>query len=178
VNALDTIAAGAAAAGLEFLVAGGHAVIAHGHPRTTFDVDLIVAQEDRGRWVILAQSLGYSFLHEGPTFLQFNPPSPPALPLDLMFVNAQTFAKLLTDAVTRPVGEREGKIVSLRHLLALKCHAIKHGHAGRIIKDADDVIMLVQANRINMNAPDIRDLFLKHGTLEFYEKVHRICGGV
>ncbi len=55
-------------------------------------------------------------------------------------------------------------MVSLRHLLALKCHAIKHGHFGRIVKDTDDVIRLVQVNRVDVNVPEIRHLFLKHGT--------------
>jgi hypothetical protein len=36
VNALATIASCAGDHGLLFLIAGGHAVIAHGHPRNTF----------------------------------------------------------------------------------------------------------------------------------------------
>jgi uncharacterized caspase-like protein len=59
-------------------------------------------------------------------------------------------------------------------LLALKCHAIKHGHETRIIKDADDVLQLVLVNRVDLDEPDIRDLFLKHGTAELYEKVKRL----
>ena len=61
------------------------------------------------------------------------------------------------------------------HLLALKCHAIKHGHAGRIVKDAEDVIRLTQNNRLDPNARTVRELFLKHGTEELYEKVRRAC---
>lgn len=158
---LETIAARAGQAGLPFLLAGGHAVIAHGHPRTTFDLDLIVRREDREQWLILVQTLQYSLCHEGPTFLQFNPTNPQLLPLDLMFVNQETFAKLTADAVPGLPSVTTVKIVSLRHLLALKCHAIKHGHAGRIVKDMDDVIRLVQANRVDMNAADVRDLLLK-----------------
>lgn len=66
-------------------------------------------------------------------------------------------------------------MVFLRHLLALKCYAIKHGHSGRLVKDADDVIRLILANNVNLQDPEIRDLFLKHGTAEFYEKVRRTC---
>jgi hypothetical protein len=50
--------------------------------------------------------------------------------------------------------------------LALKYHAVKHGHPGRILKDAEDVIRLIQANRIDPEARDIRELFQKHGTNE------------
>jgi len=91
-----------------------------------------------------------------------------------MFVAGRTFEKLLADAVSVP-GQTGAKIVSLAHLLALKCHAIKHGHAGRVVKDVDDVIHLVQANQVNLAAPEIHELFLKHGTAELYEKIQRIC---
>jgi hypothetical protein len=176
VNALQTIIARAAEKSLEFILAGGHAVIMHGHPRATFDLDLIIRRDDRERWRRVAQDLGYRSLREGPTFLQYNPPNSESLPLDLMFVNSETFAKLMAEAIPGPAGVEAAKVVSLRHLLALKCHAIKHGHAGRIVKDVDDVIRLVQVNRLDPNAPEMGDLFLKHGTKELYEKVRRICG--
>jgi hypothetical protein len=118
---------------------------------------------------------GYRFFREGPTFLQFDPPSAQFLQLDLMLVGDETFAKLMADAVPAPASPEGARVVSLRHLLALKCHAIKHGHEGRIVKDADDVIRLAQANHLDLNEPGVRDLFLKHGTVELYEKVRRIC---
>jgi hypothetical protein len=92
-----------------------------------------------------------------------------------MLVGEETFAKLMAEAVPAPAGAADAKIVSLRHLLALKCHAIKHGHQGRIVKDADDVIRLALVNRLDLDEPGIRDLFLKHGTAELYEKVRRLC---
>ena len=150
-------------------------MIAHGYRRNTFDLDLIIRRDDRERWQALLQGLGYSPHHQGLTFLQFNAPQQQGLPLDLMFVNSETFAKLMAEAASAPSSLSGAKVVSLRHLLALKCHAVKHGHKGRVVKDADDVIQLVQVNRLDLNAPDLRELFLKHGTEEFYEKVRRAC---
>jgi hypothetical protein len=175
VSLLGTIAVQAAERGLPFVLAGGHAVIAHGHPRNTFDIDLIIRRADQDQWAELAKSAGYSFYREGPTFIQFNPPNAQLLPLDLMLVADETFAKLMADAVPAPASAAGARVVSLRHLLALKCHAIKHGHPGRIVKDADDVIHLAQANRLDLDEPGMRDLFLKHGTAELYEKVRRLC---
>lgn len=174
-KALQTITTRASALGLQFLVAGGHAVIAHGHQRTTFDLDLIIRRDDLESWSTLAQDLGYQRHHEGPTFVQFNPKRPRELPLDLMLVNAQTFSKLAAASIPLPQNLESTRMVSLKHLLALKCHAIKHGHSGRIIKDADDVIRLVQANGLDLLAPEIREIFLTHGTTEFYEKVKSAC---
>ena len=101
-SALATIASCAREKGLSFLVAGGHAVIAHGHPRNTFDIDLIIRRTDRDSWTDLTRALGYSLHREGPTFLQFDPPNAQALPLDLMLVNDATFAKLAADSVPAP----------------------------------------------------------------------------
>ncbi len=161
-NALEAISEQARARNLEFLLAGGHAVIAHGHARNTFDIDLIIRRTDLDRWRQLAEDSGYKLHHQAATFIQFNPGAEEALPLDLMLVNEETFAKLIAEAVTGLGGL---KIVSLLHLLALKCHAIRHGHARRIVKDVDDVIRLLQANRLDVSDPGIRDLVLKHGHL-------------
>jgi hypothetical protein len=174
VNPLETIAARAAEKGLTFLLAGGHAVIAHGHPRNTFDLDLIICRDARESWIKVVHEMGYTLHHEGPTFLQFNSPKKEDLPLDLMLVNGETFARLMAEASPVSPSTPQAKVVSLRHLLSLKCHAIKYGHPGRIVKDADDVLQLVLVNGIDINAPEMRELFLKHGTAELYEKVRRI----
>ena len=173
-SALGDIAARAKERKLPFLLAGGHAVIAHGFHRATFDLDLIIPRRDRDGWLELAGSLGYRFAHEGLTFLQFEPPKSDAQGLDLMMANDNTFDKLLAESVPSPPSEPDARMVSLLHLLALKCHAIKFGHKGRLVKDADDVIRLVQANRLDVNDEVIRDVFLKYGTADLYEKVRRI----
>jgi len=72
----------------------------------------------------------------------------------MMLVNQETFEKLLAEAVPAPASALNAKVVSLRHLLALKCHAIKHGHPGRVVKDVDDVIRLAQANGLDLNDLD------------------------
>jgi len=176
VTTLATIAIRAAEKKLPFLVVGGHAVVAHGFPRSTFDIDLVVARDDQDRWKAVLQELGYVLLHQGPTFVQFKEPTGQVPPLYLMLVSRETLSRFLGEAVAAPDNECGAKIVSLRHLLALKCHAAKHGGQHRIVKDADDVIRLVEANRLKMSDPEIRELFLKHGTAEFYEKVRRATG--
>src|SRR6266700_1144991 len=134
-NELAIIASRAASQNLPFLLSGGHAVITHNFPRSTFDLDLIIRRNEREKWLRLAKDIGYEFYREAPTFMQFNAPAAESFPLDLMLVNEETFSKLRTDAVPAPSNIRGVWVVSLMHLLALKCHAIKHGHAGRIAKD-------------------------------------------
>ncbi len=92
-----------------------------------------------------------------------------------MLVNEETFEKLRADAVPAPSDIGGVWVVSLMHLLALKCHALKHGHPGRVAKDAEDVIRLIENNRLDPEAEPVRELFLKHGTKEFYEKIRHAC---
>jgi hypothetical protein len=170
-NSLANIATSATERGLQFLLAGGHAVIAHGYARNTFDIDIIIPRDQRDAWCDLAKAAGYSLYHEGPTFIQFDSEDRKTLPLDIMLVSEGTFSKLMADSVPAPESAASARIVSLSHLISLKCHAIKHGHQGRVMKDMDDVFHLVEINRLNLTEPAIRDLILKHGTPELYEKL-------
>lgn len=158
-------------AGLEPLLIGGHAVIAHGHPRNTFDLDLLVPRPTVEKWRGLLVELGYSVHAEGPTFLQFNPPDPLSLPLDLMIVSEDTFRKFEAEACAVPAPAPGLRTVSLRHLLALKAHAVRYGHAGRVTKDVDDVIGLVCANHLDVREARWRELLLKYGPPALYEKL-------
>jgi hypothetical protein len=69
------------------------------------------------------------------------------------------------------------KIPTILHLLALKLHALKHGHAERFHKDLLDVEGLVRVNSIDMTAENVRRIFLKHGTLKLYEQISRFTAG-
>lgn len=92
-----------------------------------------------------------------------------------MMMTEETFGKLANAAIPNPYGVELPKVVSLESLIAMKCHAIRHGHPGRLVKDADDVIHLFMANRLDPEAAEWRDLMLKFGTEELYEKIRRTC---
>jgi mannose/cellobiose epimerase-like protein (N-acyl-D-glucosamine 2-epimerase family) len=123
----------------------------------------------------LARSAGYEFYQENPAFLQFNAAAEASFPLDLLFVNDATFAKMQAATVPSPSGPEGLRVVSLMHLLALKCHAVKFGRPGRTVKDAEEVIQLIRRNRLDPNAGNVREIFQRHGTDEFYERVRGAC---
>jgi len=173
---LEQIANRAKSRGLPCLLCGGHAVIVHGHARTTFDIDLLIQRSARTPWISLLNELRYQIFHEGPSFLQFTGTGDTVFPVDLMFVSDGTFSKMTAEAATLRLGGSDIAVVSLIHLLALKCHAVRHGHPGRILKDADDLIQLIQINRLDVDAPHVRELILKHGTGELYDKLRKVCG--
>jgi hypothetical protein len=171
---LTLLAGRARERGLAFLLIGGHAVIVHGHPRNTFDLDLAVPRPAVDGWRALALALGYTVHGEGSTFIQFNPPDAVTLPLDLMIVSEDTYRQLESAAVEAPVSAPGIRTVCLRHLLALKAHAIRHGHPGRVEKDVDDVIGLVRANRLDVAETPWRELFLRYGPPELHERLLRL----
>jgi hypothetical protein len=175
VSDLKTITERAAEKKLRFLVIGGHAVVAHGYPRKTFDLDIVVPKSDVQKWRELVATLGYGLNYEGPTFLQYNAADLKDDPLDIMFVSDDIFGKFAAEALPSPPAGGGAKIISLLHLIALKCHSLKYGAERRAVKDADDVLRLMEINRLDPEAPEVSAVFLKHGTNEFYEKVRRIC---
>lgn len=164
------------AKGLPSLLIGGHAVIAHGHPRNTFDLDLLIPRSSLKDWRTFVLAEGYTIRQEEDAFVQFEPPDEESLPLDLMVVSEETYHKFAVEALASRLAGTVIKMVALKHLLALKSHAIRHGHAGRVEKDVDDVIGLVKANFIDVTENQWRDVFMKHGPPELHEKLLRIQG--
>lgn len=160
---------------LDFLVIGGLAVNLYGFVRDTADLDLLVLWESRGQWQELLIGFGYTIVAERPAFCQFAPPSQGSWPVDLMFVRLPSFKEFLRlSREAEMFGERL-RFPALEHLLALKLHALKHSHAGRFLKDYLDVEGLVRANRIDLRQERMRELFLRYGTLDTYEKLVRSC---
>ena len=172
---LEKICESAARHGLPVLLIGGHAVIAHGHPRNTFDIDFVIEVKDQRAWRGLLESLGYTLHAETPTFFQMQSSDERTLPVDVMMVNGPTFSKMLALAKGCRSLPPDARVVSLEHLLALKCHAIKHGHPGRVEKDVADVVGLLKANHLDVTSADWREIFLKYGPPELYEKLRKAC---
>jgi predicted nucleotidyltransferase len=174
-NVFQTVADAARERGLSFIVIGGLAVIEYGYSRVTTDFDLLISGEQKDSWHSLLLQLGYELTQEKDTFRQYIMPAGTSWPVDLMFVNPTTFATMIAAAKTADLEGAHLPLVSLEHLLALKLHALKHSHLRRFLKDFQDVIHLVQLNKINLRSPEIRDLFLKYGNADLYGKICRAC---
>jgi predicted nucleotidyltransferase len=158
---------------LDFLVIGGLAVNLYGYSRETADLDLLIQQKCREQWLALFTSLNYLVERENGAFIQLSPPKEGAWPVDLMMVQEPTFHPMLKKAkAVEMYGERV-LIPALEHLIALKLHTLKHTHLGRYLKDFLDVENLIRINHIDLRSDGVRQLFVKYGTMELYEKVSR-----
>jgi hypothetical protein len=156
---------------LEYLLIGGHAVNYYCEPRATLDVDLLVRKAEQLRWAEFLKNEGFTLKHDGGNFLQFSPPYGVEWRLDLMLVNDQTFEKL-------KAGSRGVELLGIRtllpkpeHLIALKLHALKHGHSERFEKDFGDVISLLRAAKLDARSELFRTLNEQFGSPDIYERI-------
>ena len=133
----------------------------------------MILRQDRGKWIDLLKGLGQEKVADGLTFLQFESTNKTTMPVDLMLSNSATFEKMSAESLVALKDFGTIRMVSLRHLVALKCHAIKFGHPGRVEKDVDDLIGLGKVNNLNWNDAEWREIVLKHGTKELDEKLQR-----
>ncbi len=156
---------------LNFLVIGGYAVAAHGYPRTTYDIDIVVCHDEIEAWRETVIQLGYREIHHDKTFVQFNHPTDALLNLDIMHVSRDTFDKMQSEKRDLASANEKIGVVSLKHLVALKCHAVRHGSPSRNIKDLTDLIHLIDNNKLDITGPEWRDLIRSHGGDDTYEKL-------
>jgi predicted nucleotidyltransferase len=162
-------------AGIPFLVIGGYAVIAHGYVRTTDDLDLIVERGRRAQSSKLVADLGMSVTNDAANFSQFESENESCMNVDLMFVSEEVFSQLERTAIDTRVEGVAVRMVSLLHLIALKCHSVQNSKLDRRLKDMDDLIQLILINQLDLNEAELRATILKHGNSEIYEKLRRAC---
>ena len=82
---------------------------------------------------------------------------------------------MLPKAVWISIGGARCKVPKLQHLIALKVHALKHSHIGRFLKDFQDVVGLIQVNRLDVASAEVKEIFERYGNTDLYEKVVRAC---
>ncbi|MEI9961693.1 MAG: nucleotidyl transferase AbiEii/AbiGii toxin family protein [Limisphaerales bacterium] len=172
---MQKISTQAGNADIPFLIIGGYAVLAHGYSRTTDDLDLIVQRGRRMQWSKLLGNLGMAIKNDATNFLQFDSGDKVSMEVDLMFVSEDVFEKLNHAAVKTAIEGVQVRVVSLLHLIALKCHSFQHSKSMRRLKDMDDLVQLILVNRLDLNEPELRATILKHGNADTYEKLRHAC---
>jgi hypothetical protein len=163
----------ATAAGLPYLLIGGNAVVGHGYQRMTRDIDLLIHDRNRQQWDALIMSLGYQRHDTRDAFHMYNAVARGDPPLDLMLVDASTFAKLSTDPAYCFFDGVKTPIPRLSHLLALKLHALKHYIPHRYERDLGDVVELIRINRVNLADPEFAGIFERYAIDSVRREIER-----
>lgn len=174
---LDGLGSGIASTGIRTLLVGGWALSVHGVNRHTIDVDLVIEEGDLPQTETLMARLGYREVFRNPLFAKFRAAKGSAPDVDVLFLTDDTMDTLLAGSVAADFGEAHFRVPSLRHLLGMKLHALKHGRAVRGVKDLADIEALVRANDLNTESTDFKELCLRYATADIYEEICSDLGG-
>jgi len=145
---------------LPALLIGGHAVTALGHPRATFDIDLLIPRSAGPAWQEQLLRHQYRIFAENRNFIQFESASDFPLPaLDLMLVDEDVFKTLHVSRTQNKPIPSPGAVA----MVALKLHAIHQPDREDPEKDWRDILAIIDAQGLNLDDPDFSATVLKHG---------------
>lgn len=149
--------------GLPCLLIGGNAVIMFGYIRNTIDLDLLVSEETRSRWLDLLRELGYRLYHGASAFAQFEPADQSGVPLDLMFVDQGTWEKMAEGATEVELAGERVLLPRPEYLIALKLHAAAGPTRSKPEVDWEDIRQIVRICALDPANESFRALILRYG---------------
>lgn len=173
----DLMARVAQEAGIRLILIGGFAVNAYGVSRNTRDVDFLISEADYLKLGSLLSAQGYEEVVRTDVFAKREHKDQEAMPVDLLFIDSNTFGMIWQKGGETTVSGHKFKIPSLLHLIALKLHAIKQGSKDRVWKDLPDIINLVIANRMDVASSDFVEICLKFGPEGIHPKIQEAIRG-
>lgn len=154
---------GSAERGLPCLLSGENAVILLGYTRTTIDLDFMVPQSMRSRWLDLMRELGWRFYNGTTAFAQFEAPEKGGTPVDLMFVEHATWEKLLSESLEMNLAGESVRLPKPEFLVALKLHSASSPTRSKPESDWEDIRQIVQICHLNHEEPVFRKIILRYG---------------
>ena len=159
--------------GVTAVLIGGFAVNHYKVTRQTADVDFLVTKDDFERIAGLLEREGFKKDYAQEVFARLTGSGQYLLDIDFMFVDKDTLDKIMKDAERVSIAGNDFIVPSVYHLIALKLHAIKYNPKIREYKDLADIIELVRANKLAVGDDEFKQLCLKYGTQDLYDKIIR-----
>jgi hypothetical protein len=157
--------------GIACILIGGFAVNYYKVARQTADVDFLITRENFERIFPELQRAGYKKGLGQENFVQLKSAQAALMDVDFMFVDQETLEKILKESRKIKIAKQDFFVPSLDHLIALKLHSIKHNPKIRLTRDLPDVINLIRINEVDIKNSAFRELCLKYGTEEIYQRI-------
>lgn len=155
--------------GIRYAIAGGLAIHAWGHSRTTQDIDFAVEGREQEKVIAFAESIGYRTLHVSDGYSNHEHPEETFGRVDLLYVYGVTAERLFDGAAHRLVaGKVEAPVPKPEHLIAMKVQAIKNAPR-RVSIDVPDIEFLLKLPAVDREA--VRDYFDRAGLLRIYDVI-------
>ena len=158
--------------GIPLLLAGGWAVCHHGYTRYTNDIDWICSRADETRALNLMSSLGFEIISESMATRFLHPKHFDLLPVDLLWVSVETFARM--SATDQRTGKHsEMPVIDFESLLAMKLYALKDDQE-RDGKDLLDIRLLLRENKSVLTEDHLREICERYAGPDAYTLVRMI----
>ncbi len=158
--------------GIPLLLAGGWAVCHHGYSRFTNDVDWVCSRSHESGAMEIMESLGFEIVFEAMATRFKHRKHLDLVPVDLLWVNADTFARMET--TTQMTGRHHDiPVIDFETLLAMKLHALKD-QVERRNKDLLDIFELLHENEGVLTEEELRKICERFGGPDAYNIVRRI----
>jgi hypothetical protein len=155
--------------GIRYAVAGGLAIHAWGHSRTTHDIDFAVDGSAQQRVLAFAESVGYRTVHVSSGYSNHQHPNETFGYVDILYVYADTAERLFAAAGHRLIaGEVQAPVPKPEHLIAMKVQAIKNAPR-RVPIDVPDIEFLLRLPGVDHD--EVRDYFDRAGLLRIYDVI-------
>ena len=153
------------------ILIGGFAINHYKVTRQTADVDFLITTEDFDKIIARLEKAGYQKNLAQDTFVQLKSNRLSLLDIDFMFVDRETFAQIRNEGQPISIAGQKFVVPSLNHLIALKLHSIKYNPKIRLSKDFPDIINLIRINKLDFKDKKFKELCLKYGTEEIYQRI-------
>ena len=153
------------------ILVGGFAVNYYKVTRATADVDILMLDENFEKASSLLSLAGYKEVVRGHVFARFRSSHPLLMDVDILCVDKKTFTGMMDEAREIEIEGDKIKVPSLNHLVALKLHSLKNNFSHREDLDLKDLVNLIRENQMDVTRDAFRELCLKYGTQELYERI-------
>lgn len=150
---------------------GGFAVNYYKVTRQTADIDFLITKDDFDKISGLLEKEGYEKDYSQEAFVKLTNRHHYLMDLDFMFVGAETLDRIIKDAKEISIAKQKFMVPSLNHLIALKTHSLKFNFKMRENRDLPDIIELVRVNKVNVKDREFKEMCLKFGTEELYNRI-------
>lgn len=157
--------------GVSCILIGGFAINYYRVTRQTADVDFLITKDDFDKIITILEKAGYKKDLIQENFAQLKSTQLSLLDVDFIFVDQDTLTKILKESQEIEIAKQKLLVPSLDHLIALKLHSIKYNPKLRLTRDLPDIINLIRINEIDFKNNNFKELCLKFGTDEIYNKI-------
>jgi len=159
---------------LPCLLVGGNAVILFGFPRNTIDIDLLMPESSRSLWLDVMRELQFRLYHGTAAFAQFDPGEARGVPVDLMFVDENTWRILFQNSVEKTVAGQIVRLPRPEHLIALKLHAASSASRSKPEADWEDIRQIIRVCALDIADPAFREIVARYGGERALERLSSI----